>query len=200
MTSRSKWLIVGIAAALPVILFFVLVRFYRIPAESMENTIMKGDYIGVLSVGFSKPTRGDIIVFPYPPNPAEIFVKRVVGISGDHIRIVEKKLYVNGTAVEEAYAVYKRRPNDPQPDFPREIPDFDPRGTQILKSSIVNGEVVVPPNSYFVLGDNRDNSLDSRHWGFVPTDSVRGRPLFIYWSAGEDDAGIRWNRIFSGVH
>ena len=193
-------MIAGIAGALPAILFVVLFRFYRIPVESMENTLLKGDYIGVLSVGFSKPMRGDVIIFPYPPNPAQTFVKRVVGISGDRIHIVDKKVFVNGTAVDEQYAIYKLSSRIVRPDFPEKIPEDISQGIQMLKNSIVNGEVVVPPNSYFVLGDNRDNSLVSRYWGFVPSESVKGHPLFIYWSVGEDGMGIRWNRVLSGIH
>ena len=167
----------------------------------MENTLMTGDHIAVLSVGFSKPTRGDVIVFPYPPDPSKAFVKRVIGISGDRVHIADKKVFVNGTAVDEPYAVFKLRSDDPtRHDFPQEIPEPIPGGTQILKNGVVNGDVVVPPNSYFVLGDNRDDSLDSRHWGFVPAETIKGRPLFIYWSFAEDDSKIRWNRIFSGIH
>jgi signal peptidase I len=201
MTSGRKWLIGGIAGSLPVILFFVLFRFYRFPSESMGNTLDSGDYIAALAVGFSKPTRGDLIVFPDPLEPSRLFLKRVIGIPGDRIHIVETKLFINGSVVDEPYAVYRLESNAPtRKNFPQEIPDFFPQGTRMLKNSVVNGEVVVPPNSYFVLGDNRDISLDSRYWGFVPARSIKGRPVFIYWSFAEYNKKIRWNRIFSGIH
>jgi signal peptidase I len=205
MTNRKKWLIAGIALAIPGTLAFlallVAFRFYRIPTESMEDTLLKGDHVAVLSFATPTANRGDLITFRYPPDPTKIFMKRVVAVSGDHLRIVDKKVYVNGIVAEEPFAVFKRR-GPSEGGFPPDVIDLDlvdQRGIEMLRNNVVNGEVVVPADRYFVLGDNRDNSLDSRHWGFVPTNSVMGRPLIVYWSASED-TGIRWNRIFHSIH
>jgi len=201
MTSSSKkWLIIGIAAAIPGLLLLQSLRFYRIPNESMEDTLLVGDHIAVFSLGLSKRNRGDLVTFPAPIVPTQLFIKRIIAISGDHLRIDDKQVYVNGVVVEEPYAVYKWDRSPDERNFPTVMTDPSfPGGIEMLKNNVVNGEVVVPPNSYFVLGDNRDNTTDSRYWGFIPAESVIGFPLFIYWSS-EEDAGIRWNRIFKTIH
>jgi signal peptidase I len=186
-----------------VALFFVtfIAQAFQIPSASMESTLKTGDYLlvdkavygaGAGLLPYREVTRGDVIVFRYPPKPQLYFVKRVVAVPGDRVRMVNKGLYVNGRPAGDPYAVHSDRRYDfYRDDFPelRWIPaSVDARWRRQLSDSIDDaGELVVPPGSYFVLGDNRDNSQDSRYWGFVPRANVVGRPLIIYWSLRSDD-------------
>jgi signal peptidase I len=180
-----------------------LVQAFQIPSESMENTLLIGDYLLVDKVHFAQGgawgsilpyqpvRRGDIVVFRYPVRPVEHFVKRVVAVPGDQVRLHNKRLLVNGKPVPEDYVVHKLRGRDSFRDnFP--ATDFftssiDAQWFQEMRRQIRDGGIVVPPGKYFVLGDNRDESLDSRYWGFVPRENIVGRPLIIYWSV--DDNG-----------
>ncbi len=195
-----------------VIAVFVItfvVQAFQIPSESMENTLLIGDYLLVDKVHYasggdwghilpySAIQRGDIIVFRYPVHPSQHFVKRVIGVPGDHIRMVNKQVWVNGRPVAESYAVYRSPAHDfYRDDFPNLnylSANVDARWWMQLQTVVRGGELVVPPGDYFVLGDNRDESLDSRYWGFVPRKNIIGRPLLIYWSfRGEEPyAGSR---------
>jgi len=189
-------LCVTIAIAVFVITF--LVQAFQIPSESMEDTLLIGDYLLVDKVHFANGgvwekvlpyrgiQRGEIIVFRYPVHPAQHFVKRVVGVPGDHIRLVNKQVFVNGKPVAEKYAVYHAAAHDPyRDDFPspeHATGSVEARWWLQMRSLVREGELIVPPGKYFVLGDNRDESLDSRYWGFVPRENIIGRPLLIYWS------------------
>jgi signal peptidase I len=132
-----------------------------------------------------------VIAFHYPADISQMFVKRVVGIPGDHLKIVNQQLYINGRKLSEPYVYHKSGYTDPYRDnFPNatanleDHPDAKRDGLlrDMLAHHVVNGELVVPPRSYFALGDNRDNSLDSRYWGFVPREYIIGKPVLIYWS------------------
>ena len=133
---------------------------------------------------YSEVKRGDIIVFRYPVDIRQTFVKRVIGVPGDRIRIENKQVFRNGVPVEEPYKFHKTEYNDSYRDnFPSQpYLQLSEGAIEMLEKHVVNGEVVVPPNSYFAMGDNRDNSLDSRYWGFVPRANIIGKPLIIYWS------------------
>jgi signal peptidase I len=175
-----------------------LVQAFVIPTGSMEDTLLIGDHLLVDKLsysypgGFSKyvlpyesPRDGDIIVFRYPVDITQTFVKRVVGVPGDRIKLIDQQVYRNGKKLVEPYVVHKNPyPDSFRDNFPNSEPNLtmlDP-GREMLANNVVNGEVVVPPDSYFAMGDNRDNSLDSRYWGFVPRDNIIGKPLIIYWS------------------
>jgi signal peptidase I len=174
-----------------------LVQAFVIPTGSMEDTLLIGDHLLVDKLAYapSGPVskhllpytpvkRGDIIVFRYPVDISQTFVKRCMGVPGDHIRIVNKQVYLNGVKLEEPYKYHKTDYIDSYRDnFPGE-PNVNlaPGAIDMLRNHVVNGEVVVPPNSYFAMGDNRDSSLDSRYWGFVPRENIIGKPLIIYWS------------------
>lgn len=180
-----------------------IVQAFQIPSESMENTLLIGDYLLVDKVHYghggmwrrllpySPVQRGEIIVFRYPVHPAQHFVKRVIGVPGDHIRMVNKQVWVNGKPTTEKYAVYR----SPVHDYYRDdFPDVNYLSANVearwwlqLRTLVQGGELVVPPEQYFVLGDNRDESLDSRYWGFVPHRNIIGRPLIIYWSVRTPD-------------
>ena len=174
-----------------------LVQAFVIPTGSMENNLLVGDHLLVDKLAYAPPgpaskyllpyqeiKRGDIIVFRYPVDLKQTFVKRVIGVPGDRIRIENKQLIRNGVRINEPYKVHKTEYIDSYRDnFPSTpyLP-VSPGAIEMLDKHVVNGEVVVPPNSYLALGDNRDNSLDSRFWGFVPRDNIIGKPLIIYWS------------------
>jgi signal peptidase I len=174
-----------------------LVQAFVIPTGSMEDTLLIGDHLLVDKLSFapSGPVskyllpytpvkRGDIIVFRYPVDIRQTFVKRCIGVPGDRIRIINKQVYLNDVRLDEPYKYHKTDYIDSYRDnFPGEPNvSVDARASEMLLSHVVNGEVVVPPNSYFAMGDNRDSSLDSRYWGFVPRENIIGKPLIIYWS------------------
>jgi signal peptidase I len=185
-----------------VIALFVLtfiVQPFRIPSESMERTLLVGDFLLVNKMAESpsgnwwfwtlprgEVRRGDIVVFHFPALPSEHLVKRVIGIPGDHIRLVDGVVYLNGHAQQEPYAIYRGSyPDSFRDQFPTGAytdPGVDARWWLWVRHDLQNGELVVPANSYFVLGDNRNNSRDSRYWGFVPRANIVGRPLVIYFS------------------
>ncbi|HUA83176.1 MAG TPA: signal peptidase I [Bryobacteraceae bacterium] len=174
-----------------------LVQAFLIPTGSMEDTLLVGDHLlvdklayapgGPLSrhlLPYEPVKRGDIIVFRYPVDISQTFVKRCMGVPGDRIRIVNKDVYLNGVKLNEPYAIHKTDYIDSyRDDFPGE-PNANvyPGALDMLQHHVVNGEVVVPPGYYFAMGDNRDISLDSRYWGFVPRANIIGKPLIIYWS------------------
>jgi signal peptidase I len=174
-----------------------LVQAFIVPTPSMDKTVMVGDHLLVdklsyaPSDSFSKhllpytePKRGDIIVFRYPMDISQNYVKRCMGLPGDHLKVVDKELYLNGHKLVEPYVQHVFPRIEPYRDnFPAEAygPVYD-RARTMLAENVVNGEVVVPEGSYFAMGDNRDNSLDSRYWGFVPRENIIGKPLVIFWS------------------
>ena len=213
-----------------------------IPSDSMEHTLLVGDFLlfnkqvygtagfaGKWLMPYRDVERGDIIVFHHPEPP--LLVKRVVGLPGDRLRIEDGRVFVNGTPLEEPYASFEPAPPNPFRDnFPARIytdPQVDPDWWLQMQGLTHNGELVVPAGQYFVLGDNRNHSKDSRFWGFVPRQSIVARPLVIYFSlrrpsttdapqaalqAGDDRLGLdkllpekltgfaRWKRIFLVVH
>jgi signal peptidase I len=175
-----------------------LVQAFVIPTGSMEDTLLIGDHLLVDKLAyappgpFSKhilpyetPRDGDIIVFRYPIDITQTFVKRVVGVPGDHIKIINQQVFRNGTKLTEPYVYHKNPyPDTYRDNFPSSEPNvmlYEP-AKEMLQNNVVGGEVVVPPDHFFAMGDNRDNSLDSRYWGFVPRENIIGKPLIIYWS------------------
>jgi signal peptidase I len=202
--------IASICTVLVVGLFVMAFVFqnFEIPSASMEKTLLIGDHVLVDRVTLAprtswapfvhyRPVRhGDIIVFlkPRPETPDLILVKRAIGLPGDRIHLQHGIVYVNGVAQNEPYAAM---PNDNDGDFQHiyqgyrdDFPAIPPGpGEQMtefwrqdLPTHIQNGDLVVPPNTVFAMGDNRTESLDSRYWGFVPQENIMGRPLFVYWS------------------
>lgn len=174
-----------------------IVQAFQIPSPSMENTLLIGDYLlvnklcygghslGDYVIPYRPVRRGDIIVFHYPVTPAQHFVKRVIGVPGDRLRLVNKQVFVDGTALKEPYAHFSPSANDVFRDnFPRlDIsPGVTPEWWIQLHKLVEDGQLIVPEGHYFVMGDNRDDSYDSRYWGFVPQANIIGRPLLIYWS------------------
>jgi signal peptidase I len=194
---RKYWalLALGCVAAALLLARVVAVRAYVVATGSMEDTLQIGDRVLVETftahVG-KLPVRGELVALVYPIDRTQRYFKRVVGIPGDRLRIVNKQLYRNGVAVEEPYARYKTDYVDPYRDnFPSGPPNewVKAPAVRMLKENVRGGEVVVPPGKYFVLGDNRDQSLDSRYFGFVSKGDIFARPVLIYFSRNS-------NRIF----
>ncbi len=224
-----------------VIAIFVItfiVQAFQIPSESMENTLLVGDYLlvnklcyggaglGDLVMPYQKITRGDIIVFHYPVDPQQHFVKRVIGVPGDHLRMEKKRVLINGKPLDEPYVRFLEPANNLFRDnFPRtDIPAIGLEGKWWLemRKLVEDGQLIIPEGHYFVMGDNRDDSQDSRYWGFVPRENIIGRPLVIYWSVRDWDRNpsasvlgrlyhvayavthifqiTRWNRTLRLVH
>ena len=206
-----------------------LVQAYVIPSGSMEGTLLVGDHVLVDRTAYADPgalghlmpsrdvQRGDIIVFAYPEDVRQTYVKRVIGVPGDRIHMAHGQVIRNGRRLIEPYTQHiTTYPDAYRDNFPRATtPRLFPRGRDMLEHHVVDGEVVVPPGMLFALGDNRENSEDSRYWGFVPRNYVIGKPLAVYWSfdaPGEDlkewsfdhvvDVAAhfftktRWNRMF----
>jgi signal peptidase I len=182
-------------------LFFTtfLAQAFEIPSESMEDTLLVGDRPFVNKLSFAPATnwlkpllpyeeihRGDIIIFKHPAEPGRIhMVKRAIGLPGDRLKIVNRQVFVNGRMLDEGYKVHKMgtiedyRDNFPGPPIGQVYPEWR---DEMPKHVNAAGELVVPPGHYFAMGDNRDYSLDSRYWGFVPRENILGRPLVLYWS------------------
>ncbi|HEX8816258.1 MAG TPA: signal peptidase I [Terriglobales bacterium] len=190
-----------------VIAIFVItfvVQAFQIPSESMENTLQVGDYLLVNKLCYGTGgwlldhllpyrtiTRGDIVVFHYPVHPQQHFVKRVVGVPGDRLRLINRQVFVNGKPLTEPYVRYTSEDVDVfRDDFPRTniaVPGLEGEWWLEMKKLVEDGQLIVPAGNYFVMGDNRDVSDDSRYWGFVPRENIIGRPLLIYWSVKSID-------------
>jgi signal peptidase I len=195
-------------SVLVIVVFMItfVVQAFRVPSESMENTLLIGDFLladklhyaddGALwhwLLPYRPIQRGDIVVFRYPVDPSQYFVKRVVGLPGDRIRMQNKSVYVNGARLREPYAIHSMANYDSYRDnFPLRVgvsADVTRRWRTEIYRHLDGGELVVPPGELFVMGDNRDQSLDSRYWGFVPRGNIMGRPLVIYLSVNDGRQG-----------
>jgi signal peptidase I len=174
---------------------------FVVPTSSMESTVLVGDHMigdklsyappGSLSrflLPYTDVKRGDIIVFKFPPDPRQNYVKRVMGVPGDRIRISNKQFFLNGKAINEPYKQHVENfaipYRDAFPDGPSQVPtEYMDRVTEMLTHvDNTSGELIVPEGQYFAMGDNRDNSLDSRYWGWVPRENIIGKPTVIFWS------------------
>jgi signal peptidase I len=174
---------------------------FVIPTGSMQDTLLVGDHLIVDKLAYAppdsitarllpyqEPKHGDIIVFRYPPDIHQTLVKRLIGVPGDHLRIEHGAVYRNGIRLNEPYVYHKYGHQAMLDHFPADccLPVKEDLAQQsqrdMLAQHVAAGEVVVPANSYFAMGDNRDNSSDSRFWGFVPRENIIGKPVIIYWS------------------
>jgi len=192
----AEAIIVALALALFIRTF--VVQAFKIPSGSMEPTLEIGDHILVnkfiygVKIPFTavqlfpleKPQRGDVLVFIYPLDPSKDFIKRVVALEGDTVKMSNKKLYINGVEVPDPHAVYTE--------------ESALSGEGQKRDNF--GPVTVPKGALFVLGDNRDRSLDSRFWGFVPLEDVRGKAFIIYWSWDSQGTTVRWSRLGHLIH
>jgi signal peptidase I len=178
-----------------------VVQAFKIPSSSMESTLLVGDYIlvnkfiygiripytAIKFFQFKKPRRGDVIVFIFPLDPSKDFIKRVIGTEGEKVEIMHNKIYINDRPIEDPWGHFARKA---LPEYIRRMENFGP--------------VVVPKDSLFVLGDNRDNSEDSRFWGFLRANAVLGKAFIIYfswdWNAENLLDKVRWSRIGKLIH
>jgi len=204
-----------------------VVQAFKIPTGSMENNLLIGDHLlvnkfvfgptesglerALLPIGTIK--RGDVLVFKYPVEPDRDFIKRTIGLPGETLEVRDKKVFINGKPLDEPYVHFLEAAQSPSETA--EVTSFDVRERY--------GPVTIPPDQYFMMGDNRDNSADSRYWGFLPRENVKGKALIIYWSyeSGREDyeeesAGAalkqlasvfahfftktRWDRMFHQIH
>jgi signal peptidase I len=187
-----------IAILIAVVVRTFVVQAFKIPSRSMVPTLLVGDHILVnkfiygVKVPFlrktiipiTNPQRGDIVVFIYPNDRSKDYIKRVIGVSGDKIEIKNKIIFINGKQYSDAYGIYSDNVIYPGSMQPRD--NFGP--------------VTVPPESLFVMGDNRDESADSRFWGFVDLKDVEGKAFIIYWSWNREEINLRWQRLGSILH
>jgi len=170
-----------------------VIQAFRIPSESMKDTLLVGDFLFVNKFeygpkipfthirlpGLRKPKRGDVIVFQFPQDPSKDFIKRCIATGGETVEIKNKQVSVNGVALNEPYTIHTD-------------PVVKPAGYEYRDNY---GPFTVPPGEMFMMGDNRDNSNDSRYWGTLEMDLVKGRAMFLYWSWDGQKTWPRWNRI-----
>ena len=203
-----------------VIAIFVItfaVQAFQIPSESMEKTLLVGDYLlvnklcyggrgaGGFLMPYQKIARGDIVVFHYPVDPQQHFVKRVIGLPGDRLRLVNKKVFINGKPLEEPYVNFLEPPNNLFRDnFPRtDIPAYGLEGKWWLemRKMVEDGQLIIPSGNYFVMGDNRDDSKDSRYIGFIPRAAIAGRAFAVGYSLDPAHHYLpRLTRSFQSLH
>ena len=207
-TAREYFESICVAVILALFVRTFVVQAFKIPTGSMENNLLIGDHLLVNKFVFA-PTitgaeravlpidpirRGDIVVFKYPEEPERDFIKRVIGLPGETIELRNKKVFINNQALDEPYVHFLFPPGENEAGD-TELTDFDVRRRY--------GPVTVPEGHYFMMGDNRDNSQDSRYWGFLPREYVKGKALFVYFSFGEDPgllSSVRWSRILHQIH
>jgi signal peptidase I len=198
--SKTQEYIEAIIIAILIAVFIrtFIIQAFKIPSRSMVPALLVGDHLLVNKfiygvkipyfrktiIPFTDPQRGDIVVFIYPNDRTKDFIKRVIGIGGDTIEINNKKIFINGKGYTDTFGIY----ND-SVIYPRTM---QPRDNY--------GPVTVPKGSIFVMGDNRDESADSRFWGFVDLKDVEGKAFIIYWSWDREDSSLRWRRLGSLLH
>jgi len=227
-TAREYFESIVIAVILALFIRTFVVQAFKIPTGSMENNLLIGDHLlvnkfvfGPTATGLERTllpieaiNRQEVVVFKYPEDPERDFIKRVIGLPGETIELRNKKVFVNGKPLEEPYVHFLEPPDESDPGDP-DYTSFDVRRRY--------GPVTVPPDHYFVMGDNRDNSQDSRYWGFLPRSYIKGRALMVYWSyeadredyqrtgVGDQVGGVlstvahfftrtRWNRLLHQIH
>jgi signal peptidase I len=226
-TLREYFESIVIAVILALFVRTFVVQAFKIPTGSMENNLLIGDHLLVNKFAMGPTatslehallpvqniTRGDILVFKYPVEPDRDFIKRVIGLPGETLELREKKVYINGKPLDEPYVHFLQPPS------------LGGELSEVTSSDVREryGPVTVPANQYFMMGDNRDNSQDSRYWGFMPRENVKGKALVIYWSyeseredyldesTGATIKGLasvfahfftrtRWDRMFHQIH
>ncbi len=210
-TLREYFESIVIAVILALFIRTFVVQAFKIPTGSMENNLLIGDHLLVNKFVFG-PTAGrlehallpvtdirrrDVVVFKYPEDPERDFIKRVIGLPGETLELRNKKIFINGQPLDEPYVHFLAPPTHVRPGDPDYTP-YDVRENY--------GPVTVPADHYFVMGDNRDNSQDSRYWGFLPRGYIKGKALMVYWSFDAENGtvnpltGTRWSRLLHQIH
>ena len=219
------WIIIVVIVVLFLGLRTFVVEAFKIPTGSMENTLLVGDFLLVNKAvygaeipftsrhlpAFRQPGHGDVIVFKWPRDQTKNFVKRLIGLPGDTVEMRDGMVFLNGRVQDERYVLHTEPNADPAGEEFRWQRDFLVRGAEASDGGHPSrnnwGPLVVPEQNYFVLGDNRDNSYDSRYWGFVPESLVTGQPLIVYYSYEHDASheypwftDVRWARLGTHIH
>ena len=221
-TSVEPWYVEYAKSFFPVLLFVLILRSFiaepfRIPSGSMIPTLEVGDFILVNKfsyglrlpvlnskfISFNDPERGDVIVFRYPKNPKLDYIKRVVGLPGDHIKYEDKQLFINGSLIENEfvspYTGSDKRGARSARIYTEKLPN-KPHNVLINPFVVSRGaDQVVPKGHYFVMGDNRDDSLDSRFWGFLPEENLVGKAFFVWMHYDFSGEGFSWNRVGTSI-
>lgn len=192
--SQRKWLFIiviplaigFVVISLPLTIRSYVVQAYKIPSGAMKPTLLVGDHILVNknATTLDKINRKDIIVFVFPKDPSKDFIKRLIGLPGDIVEIKNKELFINGESFIENYIIHTDKNILPSSKYPRDN----------------LGPIKVPPDHLFVMGDNRDQSFDSRFWGFVDLRKLKGKAIKIYWSWDKENSQVRWDRVGQTVH
>lgn len=209
----------------PILLLVFLLRSFlfepfRIPSPSLEPTLLTGDFILVNKFSYglrlpvlhykvfsnNEPNRGDIMVFRWPPNPSVNFIKRVIGLPGDQISYINKELYINGQKIPQTFLNDSLVEGENGMEWKALEKEEDLLGRKhkiyidLAKDSRDYNYITVPPGMYFVMGDNRDDSADSRFWGFVPEENIVGKAILVWLSWDSNKTNVRWNRIGNSIH
>jgi signal peptidase I len=218
--ATPHWLIREARSFFPILIIVLILRSFliepfRIPSSSLEPTLQIGDFVAVNKfiygirlpiiekkmIAIQDPKRGDIIVFRWPPNPKFDYIKRVIGLPGDHIKYENKQLSINGKPVKLSPTALSFKSNDPNvQEFIEDLPGVKHHIYQRKNVEPFDFDIRVPKNHYFVMGDNRDDSADSRYWGFVPDAYLRGKAFGIWMSWNAKTWRIRFNRIGRAIH
>ena len=206
--AREYFESIVIAVVLALFIRTFVVQAFKIPTGSMEPNLLIGDHLLVNKFVFG-PTvsgverallpvrdvrRGDVVVFKYPEDPERDFIKRVIGLPGDTVELTNHRIHINGTPLDEPYAHY----------LPRGAGGLSETTSADVRENY--GPVIVPAGAVFAMGDNRDNSQDSRYWGFLPIQNIKGRALMIYWSFDGERGSLnpftetRWARLLHQIH
>jgi signal peptidase I len=203
-TTREYFESIVVAAILALFIRTFVVQAFVVPTGSMEHTILIGDHLLVNKFVLSQTgsslerrllpvatvRRGDIVVFKHPQRPDRDLIKRIVGLPGETLEVRAKKVFINGKPLDEGYTTFL------QP--PRALSELREVASPDVREQY--GPVTIPADRYFVMGDNRDNSEDSRYWGFLPRENIKGRAVLIYWSYDADSVTrTRWNRMLRQV-
>jgi signal peptidase I len=223
--SALEWIkSIAVALVIWIVVRSLLVEAFRIPSGSMENTLLIGDFLFVNKSLYGaeipltrkhlpairEPKRLEIVVFRHPQEEGTNVVKRVIGMPGDTLSMKNNVVHVNGRPLDEPYVIRTNPLSDPEEPEMRawQLSRVLTRNRDAYRPTLKNwGPIVIPADSFMVMGDNRDNSYDSRYWGFLGRDRIRGRPLVIYYSYNKEGmlplpfiTAIRWGRIFSSPH
>lgn len=220
------WFVEYARAFFPILFVVLIIRSflfspYRIPTGSLEPTVMPGDFIivskyayglrlpvlGTKIVSTGEPKRGDVVLFHWPVDPSVIYAKRLVGLPGDHLQYHDKTLFINGKEANQTYmmATYDREPGEIAIPAIEKREQLTPSVNHLILLHRTGGQstsfdVIVPPNHYFMMGDNRDNSSDSRIWGPVPDRYLIGKALVTWMSWDSNQFRIRWDRLGKRIH
>lgn len=219
--TKPGFIIENARSFFPILLLVFLLRSFliepfRIPSGSLEPTLLVGDFVATNKyiygirlpiiekkiIDISSPKIGDIIVFRWTPDPTIDYIKRVIGVAGDVVEYQNKILKINGIEAKQKFIKYTTDPSSGESvaEYLENLNGIKHKIFKKIDASSIDFKVTVPKNSYFVMGDNRDSSSDSRYWGFVNDENIRAKALITWFSWNSKDKAVRWNRIGRGIN